>query len=318
MSKSNNDTSNESAKNNETPDTDHWDQAIDTFINHVLVHEGLSENTLESYVYDLKSFVNFCVNESVFQPESVDSFLLTDYLESCKKQGYKPATITRRISSLKKFFQFLNNEERIGINPAQHLEHPKQKQVFPDYLTESEIEQLLNKPDTSRPKGIRDRAILEVLYGAGLRVSELINLRGDKIHWERGELSIIGKGNKQRIVPLGKQALEWMKKYSTDYRQTKDARVESPQFFVQKFGQKLTREMVWKLVKNYSRQCGINDVSPHTLRHSFATHLLSNGADLRSIQKMLGHSQLGTTADFYIHLKNELNEAHQEFHPRGA
>ncbi len=294
-----------------------WDDYLDRYHTQLLVTESLSENTAKAYLHDLKDFVRYCRTESVLDPVNVDSFLLADYLGACENRGLSSRSISRRLSALKKFFGKLKSSGKLKVNPAERVDQPDSFDIFPNYLNQKEGRELLDQPDTTTKQGIRDRAILELLYGSGLRVSELTGLRTDNVKWDRDELTITGKGDKQRMVPMGREAKRWMKDYVREFRFSAVEGVTVEQFFVTQNGRPLSRERVWQIVRTYAEEAGLNDVSPHTLRHSFATHLLENGADIRSIQKMLGHSDLGTTADFYLHFKDELKTAHEQFHPRG-
>jgi len=272
---------------------------------------------VETYLSDLNDFSDFCLEQGIRKPWKVDSFLVTDYLGARKKRGLASTSLSRRISTLKRFYNFLKGEEKVESNPIRKVDHPGSYNSFPDYLDPEEGQRLLDQPDTNTDFGIRDRAVLELLYGSGLRVSELINLPAGNVHWESNELRVQGKGEKERVVPLGRESQKWMKKYARNVRSDREERAHVEEFFLGRNGEPLSRQRIYQLVRKYALQANLNDVSPHTLRHSFATHLLKNGADVRSIQKMLGHSDLGTTADIYLHLKDELREAHEKYHPRG-
>lgn len=297
---------------------DAWVAHRESFRTHLLVQEGLAESTVRSYCRDLDDFVQFCREEGVRDPSRVDAFLLTDYLQDCHARGYAESSLARRRSSLNRLFRYLVHREAVPGNPVEHLESPRLRRGHPDYLDEQEAHRLLEQPDVDTKIGVRDRAILEVLYGAGLRVSELVTLRGDHVDWERDEIRVTGKGDKQRVVPLGREALHWMKRYARDVRGEFDPHGRCPRFLVTRRGEALTRQRVWSVVRETARAAGLNDVSPHTLRHSFATHLMNHGADLRSIQTMLGHEDVGTTADFYLHLGEDVQRSHEEYHPRGG
>ncbi len=295
----------------------YWDRVLDTFHTQLLVNENLAESTVESYLSDLRDFADFCLEQGLRKPWAVDSFLVTDYLGARKRGGLASTSLSRRISTLKRFYGYLKEENKVDSNPVQKVDHPSNYDSFPDYLDPGEGERLLDQPDTEMDLGIRDRAILELLYGSGLRVSELTNLPAGNVHWESNELRVLGKGEKERAVPLGRESQKWMKRYARNVRSDLADQGSTEKFFLGQNGQTLSRVRIYQLVRKYARQADLNDVSPHTLRHSFATHLLKNGADVRSIQKMLGHADLGTTADIYLHLKDELREAHEKYHPRG-
>lgn len=296
-----------------------WDRALDRFHTQLLVGENLAETTVESYLSDLRDFSDFCLEQGIRNPRDVDSFLITDYLGARKKSGLASTSLSRRISTFKRFYRYLKGEGEVESNPVQKLDHPRNYDSFPDYLDPKEGQRLLDQPDTDTDTdlGVRDRAVLELLYGSGLRVSELTNLPAGNVHWESNELRVRGKGDKERVVPMGRESQKWMKDYARDVRSELAEKGTSEEFFLGRNGQSLSRGRVYQLVRKYALEADLNDVSPHTLRHSFATHLLKNGADVRSIQKMLGHADLGTTADIYLHLKDELREAHEKYHPRG-
>ncbi|MFB6345336.1 MAG: site-specific tyrosine recombinase/integron integrase [bacterium] len=294
-----------------------WIEYLDEFRTRIFVHENFSETTVESYLSDLTDFCLYCTNEQLLKPSAVDSFVITDYLEYCRGQELSDATISRRLSALKRFFAYLKEDERVDANPLEKFGNPRKKSNYPDYLSESEVKQLLDQPDRDTPAGVRNRTILEVLYGTGLRVSELVNLTTDNVSLNQRTIRVTGKGNKERIVPLGDTAAEWLKKYYDDYRVEKDPAGSVEEVFLQASGDPISRQRVWEIVKECADKANLNDVSPHTLRHTFATHLLRNGADIRSIQKMLGHTDVGTTADFYLHMRDEVKNEHEDFHPRG-
>lgn len=294
-----------------------WDRTLDAFHTHLLVGQNLAENTTESYLRDLRDFADYCMAETVETPAGVDSFLVTDYLGACRTRGLSSSSLARRVSSLKRFYRYLKREEELEVNPVETVEQPRQYETFPDYLNPEEGERLLEQPDVDTKIGLRDRAVLEVLYGSGLRVSELTGLRAADVHWDRNELHVTGKGSKERVVPMGRESRKWMKEYAESVRPEAVGGSTVEEFFVGGNGNPLGRERVWEIVRNHAESAGLNDVSPHTLRHTFATHLLKNGADIRSIQKMLGHADLGTTADLYLHVTDELKTAHEKFHPRG-
>ncbi|MFP4686988.1 MAG: tyrosine recombinase [bacterium] len=292
-----------------------WLDYLQQFKNKLYVDEGLAKNTIEAYLSDLRDFLKFCSINGVKLSE-LDSSLLTDYLENCHSR-YALRTISRRVASLNRFLSFLKNADYLKNNPVQLLDRPSGAQKFPDYLDEQEIEALLEAPDTQCEEGVRARALLEIFYGAGLRVSEVAELKSNNINWERGEMLIEGKGSKQRLVPVGKTALKWMKRYAGGWRRRYD-RSGTDYFFINKKGKQISRQKIWEIVKTQAGRARLSDVSPHTLRHTFATHMLSRGADLRSLQEMLGHSDVATTAGTYVHLRDEVRRAHNTFHPRGG
>lgn len=294
-----------------------WRTWLDRFQTHLYVHENYSEETVEAYLSDLVDFCQYCSRELIDAPDQIDSFLITDYLEYCRGSQLADTTISRRTAALGQFFEYLKSERELDSNPLEKFDTPREQSTYPDYLNVSDVEKLLRQPDVDTPDGIRDRAILETLYGTGVRVSELVSLTTDNLLTDRKAIRVFGKGDKERIVPLGREALEWLRKYYETYRSEKDPEGTVDRVFLQRSGEGMHRTRVWQIVKKWSREANLNNVSPHTLRHSFATHLLRNGADIRSIQKMLGHSDVGTTADFYLHMKDEVQDAHEDYHPRG-
>ncbi len=295
-----------------------WGHFLDLFRRQLMVSEGLAQNTVNSYCSDLSHFIDF-VRTKALSPAEVDIYVLTDYLESCRGGEYSPRTISRRLATLNRFFAFLKKNQKIDANPVEKLERPQDKRQFPNYLDEEEVKQLLTAPRSDEDDvELRDRALLETLYGAGLRASEAAELCNENVDCERGEIRVTGKGDKQRLVPLGRQALNWLQEYFDKVRKQWDPAGKSNRVFITPEAKALTRQQIWQVVKKYAARVGLTDVSPHTLRDSFATHMLTRGADLRSLQKMLGHSDLRTTADIYVHLREEVREAHEVFHPRGG
>lgn len=293
-----------------------WDFAIDSFRQKLIVEEGLAENTVNSYCSDIDNFKQFTAQTGIL-PHQVEQQQLAEYLKLCRRGEYSSRTISRRFSSLNRFFSFLEKTGKTK-NPLLKLDRPRCREFFPDYLDEGEVKQLLEAIDCETDRGIRDRALLEMIYGCGLRASEAAGLQATAIDWERGELRVRGKGNKQRLVPIGREALDWAERYALNVRPSWISSSGSKFFFITERGLKLSRQKIWYIVKQTALQAGLTDVSPHTLRHSFATHMLSRGADLRSLQDMLGHTDVKTTADIYIHLRDEVKTAHATFHPRGS
>lgn len=248
----------------------------------------------------------------------MDRYLILAFLEKLKKENKSTATITRMISSLRRFHQFLRQERYTDHDPMQHIDTPKKAQKLPDTLSLKEVERLIDTPDTRKVLGIRDRAILEVLYATGLRVSELIQLQLSDIHLNMALLQTVGKGDKERIVPLGDLAIHWIEVYLSDARPILVKKNPSETaLFVNNHGKKMTRQGIWKNLKAIVRAAGINKtVTPHTLRHSFATHLLENGADLRTVQELLGHADISTT-QIYTHItKKRMTDVYKQYFPR--
>lgn len=292
------------------------DLLIDEYLDYLGVERGLAANTLESYGRDLKQFSAYICSRSVTWAELESNHILI-YLDSLKKQGKSTATVSRSLASIRSFFKFLSHEGKISVDPAAELDSPKVEKKLPSVLNLQEVESLLYRPDGSTPAGIRDRAMFEVLYATGIRVTELVSLTMGDVNLDAGFIRCLGKGNKERIVPLGSVAIKALRTYLASGRpklvRSKDVR----SLFVNHHGRQLTRQGFWKLLKKYARESGIDaNITPHTLRHSFATHLLENGADLRAVQEMLGHADISTT-QIYTHVtKTRLREIYDKAHPR--
>ena len=243
---------------------------------------------------------------------------MVSFLQTLKEDNRSNATIARMITSLRRFHQFLRQERYTDHDPMQHIDSPKKQQKLPDTLSLNEVEQLLQTPDTKQTLGLRDRAILEVMYATGLRVSELVNLKLNDLHLEMGLLQTLGKGDKERIVPLGDIAIKWVQRYLSEARPYLTRKnPEEAYLFVNNHGTKLSRQGIWKNLKRIVQMAGIyKTVTPHTLRHSFATHLLENGADLRTVQELLGHADISTT-QIYTHItKKRMTDVYKQYFPR--
>ncbi len=287
---------------------------IQEFLNYCRVERGLSANTLEAYDRDLKRLVDYAAEQEK-EIVTLDRADLVELFAEMKDEELSERSISRFLSAVRGLYKFLLREHLIQRDPTEHLESRRSWQSLPVFLTTEQVDRLLEQPDVSQETGLRDRALLEVMYATGLRVSEVINLKLPDIEWESGYLTCYGKGSKQRRVPLGRSALKFLTRYMP-VRQRLLGDVSSHYLFVEKGGRPLTRQKVWKLVKEYGREAGISYVTPHTLRHSFATVLLEHGADLRSVQLMLGHSDISTT-QIYTHLTDErLRQAYKKYHPR--
>ena len=291
---------------------------MDNFIYYLAVERGLAENTLSAYKLDLQNFLSFCQDKQVNSWVGAEKNTILMYLMYLKKLNMSPATISRRLAALKSFFRFLINEQVVEFSPTESMEAPKLSQKLPNVLTTLEVEILLTQPKISKPTGIRDKAMLELLYATGIRVSELVDLDMDHISTEEQFIRCFGKGSKERIVPLGSISARFVEDYIQRGRGKliKNAH-KTDSLFLNHHGQRLTRQGFWKIIKKYGRQGNINKpITPHMLRHSFATHLLENGADLRSVQEMLGHADIATT-QIYTHLtKARLKEVYKNSHPR--
>jgi len=295
---------------------------IEDFVNYLKIERGLSLNTCAAYETDLLQYLSFLKKNKIHSwgSEKIDPVYYLTYLRNTQ---LKSSSIGRKVASIKTFYRYLETERLISFNPTLNLESPYAKSwattKLPKVLTYKEIELLLNQPDITKPLGLRDKAILEFMYATGSRVSEVTSLLMEQINLEIGFANILGKGSKERIVPIGKTALTYLGEYLKEGRKhlVKDGtRIEK--LFVNWRGQGITRQALWKIIKRYARECGIKkEISPHTLRHSFATHLLANDADLRSVQEMLGHANI-TTTQIYTHIHQaRLKILHAKYHPRG-
>ncbi|MFJ8512751.1 site-specific tyrosine recombinase XerD [Lysinibacillus xylanilyticus] len=293
--------------------------AIEDYIHFIQVERQLSDNTLASYRRDLENYVNFLREvEGMSDFRKVERTTILRHLEQLRMQGKTSRTVARHISSIRSFHQFLLREKRAETDPTVHLEMPAIEQKLPNVLSIEEIEALLVAPNRSKPQGIRDVAMLELLYGSGMRISELIALDLADIHLTMGFVRVFGKGGKERIIPLGKSALSALSTYLDGARsQLQGKYPKTEAFFINQRGKRLTRQGCWKLMKEHALKAGIqHELTPHTLRHSFATHLVENGADLRAVQEMLGHADISTT-QIYTHIsKSRLSEVYKQFHPR--
>ncbi|NLO89677.1 MAG: site-specific tyrosine recombinase XerD [Clostridia bacterium] len=291
-------------------------QEIEWFIHYLSVERGLSENTQNSYRLDLISFASFLVDKNKHSFAEVEKSDILKYMVHLQQRGKAPATIARQLAAIKAFYRFRLIEGLQENEPTQDLESPKLGRRLPKILTQWEMEKLLEQPDTTKPAGLRDRTMLEVLYATGLRVSELVSLDVGHVNCDTGYIRCTGKGDKERIVPLGSIAVFYLKNYLSEGR-TRLIKKSVEALFLNSRGQRLTRQGCWKIIKKYVRQAGIKkDVTPHTIRHTFATHMLQNGADLRSVQEMLGHSDISTT-QIYTHLTTKrIREVYDRTHPR--
>ena len=293
------------------------EDAIEKFCDSLWVEKGLSQNTLNAYTSDLTQILKW------LKTHSKDFFVcdrgdLNLYLASKMDMGDTASSVLRCLSSLKSFFGWLHFNNYIKTNPTELLESPKVRRILPKNLNENDVEKLLNAPNISTDQGIRDKTILELLYATGLRISELTNLKTDQINLNQGIIKVMGKGNKERIVPIGKSALSWINIYMNKARLKFIPNNNNSFVFLNNRGNSISRKSCWLLIRNYAKK-GLRstDISPHTLRHAFATHLLNHGADLRSVQMLLGHASLSTT-QIYTHVaKERLVKFHSKYHPRG-
>lgn len=292
---------------------------LNDYIHFIRVERQLSDNTLSSYKRDLVEYINNIAEvQKLSSYDEVTRHHILLHLENLKMNGKTARTVSRHISSIRSFHQFLLREKVSTTDPTVHLELPVIEQKLPTVMSVEEIERLISVPNTSKPQGVRDIAILELLYGAGMRISELIDLNLDDVHLTMGFVRIFGKGGKERIVPLGRSALQACSNYLNGARQKLlGENVKTDAFIINQRGKRLTRQGVWKLLKQHAEKANIQqELTPHVLRHSFATHLIENGADLRAVQELLGHSDISTT-QIYTHIsKKRLSEVYKQFHPR--
>lgn len=293
--------------------------ALEDYMHFLRVERQLAENTITSYKRDLTDYIEFLLAMNI---ESIDATTRGDvllYLQKLNEDGKSSRTVSRHISSIRSFHQFLLREKVTTADPTIHLELPKIEQKLPRVLSMEEIDKLIGAPDRSKPQGVRDHALLEILYGTGMRVSELIDLDLDDIHLSMGFVRVFGKGGKERIVPLGNKAIEACTQYINEARTRFISNKQGPvdALFVNMRGGRLTRQGCWKLLKGHALKANIQKkLTPHILRHSFATHLIENGADLRAVQEMLGHADISTT-QIYTHVsRSRLKEVYVKFHPR--
>lgn len=291
---------------------------IDQFLNYLLVEKGLSRATLESYSADLLRYADFMQQTGQDTVSAEDTALILKHLINLRNEGLGARSRARHLVSLRGFYRFLAHEKILRLDPSKLVDLPKTTLKLPDVLNQAEVQRLLNAPDGLKPSGLRDAAMLEVLYAAGLRVSELIHLKVQDVQLEAGFVRVMGKGSKERIVPIGQYAREKVLFYLEHARGRMVKERSSPYLFVARAGRPLTRQGFWKLLRRYARAAGLfKKVTPHSLRHSFASHLLEGGADLRAVQVMLGHADISTT-QIYTHVaKDRLKELHRRFHPRG-
>ena len=281
------------------------------FLDSLAVERGLSPNTISAYQRDLGEHLAFVASRGVGDLAQVDESHLILYLGRLRRAGAAPATVMRKLSSARGFYRYLAREERLLGDPTANLPPAPLRRRLPNVLSLEEVTELIGQPDTTTPRGLRDRAMLELVYAAGLRVSELVGLRRGDLNLELGLVRCVGKGSKERVVPVGRLAIDAVKAYLAARR---DA---APALFLGNKGKPLTRVAFWRIVRRYSRGAGIRrPISPHTFRHSFATHMLDGGADLRAIQELLGHANIATT-QIYTHVSTDrLREVYQAYHPR--
>ena len=287
---------------------------IEQYLQYQELECGLSANSLAAYRRDIDEFRKIFDLKSGFD---ISHRQVNEYIQHLTNLNRKPASIARKLSSLKNFFKYLHEKGLARENYFIFARAPKISRYHPDYLSVDEVQRIINRPDVSTELGIRDKAILEILYGAGLRISELINLKMSAVYDEIGFIKIVGKGNKERLVPYGSYARKAVERYLTEVREQKRLETETDILFLSSRKRKFSRTGIWKMIKKYALLAGVNkDVTPHTLRHSFATHLIEGGADLRVVQELLGHSSITTTQIYTQVDKDYLLSIHREYHPR--
>lgn len=284
---------------------------------YISAEKGLSDNTQESYRRDIRQFVAFLEKNGVTSPQGLSRALVVQYLAELRERGLATSSLSRNIASLRSFFYFMIQENIITDNPALQLESPRIEKKLPRVLTSVEMDRLLNQPSLEEVSGIRDKAMLELLYASGVRVSELVSLNIGDFNPEVGFLRCRGKGMKERIVPVGTMAINYVQRYLGQCRPRLVKGGDEKSLFLNHHGRRLTRQGFWKILKKYARKAKIaGEITPHTLRHSFATHLLENGADLRSVQEMLGHSDISTTQIYTQITRRRIREVYDKTHPR--
>jgi integrase/recombinase XerD len=295
------------------------DRQRQRYFDFLRLEKNLSPQSLISYQFDFKKYLAFLTHEGIQTASAITEDHIDGFLGALHKRGLSTKSIARTLSAVRGFHRFLVGEEEVTDDPTQIIDLPKQEKTLPDVLSIPEIDSLLKQPDTSDRLGLRDRAMLETLYATGIRVSELVNLKQSNVMFEDGLILVFGKGSKERLVPIGRSAREWIQQYQKQSRVFLSKAGKSLDYlFLNIRGSQLTRDMIRKLVDRYTKSAGIQkSVHPHTFRHSFATHLLEGGADLRAVQEMLGHADIATT-QIYTHIDREyLKEVHRTFHPRG-
>ncbi|WKJ89659.1 site-specific tyrosine recombinase XerD [Methylomonas montana] len=290
-------------------------QTIEHFLNALWLEFGLSDNTLSAYGSDLRLFVKWVKEKDL---TAVDEACIKDFLANRQQQGITSRSSARILSCLRRFYGYMLREGKISVDPTQLIDAPQLGRSLPGSLSEADVELLLQTPEISDMLGFRDRAMLEMLYATGLRVSELVELKFSQINFRQGCVRIVGKGDKERLVPVGEEAMDWAERYLNGARQVTLGNRQSDYLFVTARGSCMTRQAFWHIIKRYAQLAGIDKhLSPHTLRHAFATHLLNHGADLRVVQLLLGHSDLSTT-QIYTHIAQQrLKALHTQHHPRG-
>ena len=293
------------------------DLLVDSFLSTLRLEKGLSENTIKAYSNDCQAFNKWLFIKKRYQATDSSEADIENYLKYLKSINLSNSSINRKLSSLKHFFNYLSKTKLLKSNPVSNISGPKKSKVLPKSLSIIDVNSLIEAPDCTNFIGLRDRAMIELMYATGVRISELINLEYSNIDLNRSLIKVMGKGGKERMIPFGDDALSWLTNY-IEFRRKNNLSLNSRDFFISQQGRKITRQAFWHRIKIYLKALGLSmDISPHTLRHAFATHLLNNGADLRSVQMLLGHSDLSTT-QIYTHIaKQRLSDMVKQHHPRG-
>jgi integrase/recombinase XerD len=293
------------------------DPLVDSFLSALRLEKGLSENTIKAYSNDCQDFNKWLFSNKKHRAVAATEADIENYLKHLRVIDLSNSSINRKLSSLKHFFNYLSKTKLLKSNPVMNISGPKNSKVLPKSLSIIDVNSLIEAPDCSNFIGLRDRAMIELMYATGVRITELINLEYSNIDLNRSLIKVMGKGGKERMIPFGDDALTWLINY-IEFRRKNNLSLNSRDFFISQQGKKITRQAFWHRIKIYLKVSGLSmDVSPHTLRHAFATHLLNNGADLRSVQMLLGHSDLSTT-QIYTHIaKQRLSDMVKQHHPRG-
>ncbi len=294
-------------------------EPLSEYIIHLKIERDLANNSIESYERDIHQYIEFLEAQAIYDWNKIDRYDIIFFFQKMKEEGKSENSIVRMTSSLRQYHQYMRQENLTNTDPMQYVQTAKKADNLPKILTLNEVDKLLETPDTEKEIGLRDRAILELMYATGLRISELVHLRLDELHLTMGFLQTIGKGNKERIIPIGHEAIKWLSEYLEYSRPLFQSRAEkeSPFVFLNSRGKGLSRQGVWKNLKKTVQLSGIKkNVTPHMLRHSFATHLLENGADLRIVQELLGHSDISTTQIYTLITTARKKDVYDQYHSR--
>ena len=293
-------------------------RCVNDFVDYLTVEKGLARNSLEAYSRDLNRYIDFFEQNGIERVEDITAGEVIAYLETLRREGLVSSSINRALAAIRGFHKYLLREHGIKENPVAHIDLAKVWFRLPDTLSRDEMNTLLQVPGAATPLAVRDTAMMELMYATGVRVSELISMKLNDVNWQMGFCIVIGKGNKERVIPIGQRAQSCLQGYTEHVRIRLLKGAINNTIFLNRSGQPLSRQGFWKIIKKYARKAGLQKkIYPHTFRHSFATHLLEGGADLRSVQMMLGHSDISTT-QIYTHVTRErLKEIHEKYHPRG-